>query len=885
MGNTTTSRPSLVAPWRIGIDVGGTFTDLVLIDSAGTRLVVKVASVPADPSRGVIAALDRLAADLGCGAADVLGDCVLFVHGSTVATNRMIEGKSARVGLLTTDGFRDALEIRRGLRMDQWNHREPYAPVLVPRYLRKGVRGRIDKDGSEHAPLVLGDIDAALADFEREGVEAVAVAFFNSFLDDRHEQASAAYIRSRHNDVWVTTSAGLTPMMGEYERTSTAVVNAALAPGIITYLRRLDQRLRELGLEKPMLLVQSNGGAISVEQVAPRPVNLLLSGPAAAVGALNYYRAAIDAAGTPAEDVGNLISMEIGGTSCDVLLMSRGEVAMKDDLMIAGYHLSTPAIDIHTIGAGGGTIAGIDSAGMLFVGPEGAGANPGPACYGLGGTEPTVTDAQLVLGRLKAGTYAGSGLTLDLEKARDAINTRVARPLGLTVEEAAAGIIRVLEQNLLQAVEYISIERGYAPRRFTLVAAGGAGPMHGASVARGLGCLRLYVPRDAGALCAIGMLHADVRQDFQRFLKGRLDEIAPDRIDAEISRLIEQATAAMRVEGFQSEDVVLERAIDLHYRGQLWSVRVPLAAGPFDAAEARRSFEAEYQRLYRHLQPDGGIVAASLRVAARAKTGTPRARSADAGNAPAEPARAPTRSVWHDGHGWIDTAVWEGASLHPGARITGPAVIEERTTTVLLGPCDRLVVDATGNFMIEVGSQDGDKRGALSPSEASSLEPSAPAGRQVRDPVILVLMQNRLDQISRHMGWVMTRTARSPIFSQSHDFSCYVTDAAGTLVANADGIPIHTGGGGFAVRALLRDFAGRINPKDVFILSDPYVAGGNHLPDWVMRARSLSGPRAKGGSQAFAATAPINPISAAALPALTIPRQLKSGTKGFASLS
>jgi N-methylhydantoinase A/oxoprolinase/acetone carboxylase beta subunit/N-methylhydantoinase B/oxoprolinase/acetone carboxylase alpha subunit len=833
---------ALQPPWRIGVDVGGTFTDLVLTDSNGTSLVVKVPSVPSDPSCGVIAALDRLACDLGCSVIDVLGKCALFVHGSTVATNRMVEGKGAKVGLLTTEGFRDALEIRRGLREEQWNHRKPYAPVLVSRHLRKGVRGRIDKDGSEHAPLVLDDVDAALLDFKREGVEAVAVAFFNSFLDDRHEQATAAHIRSRLRDAWVTTSAALTPMMGEYERTSTAVVNATLAPGIVIYLRRLDQRLRELGLEKPMLLVQSNGGAISVEQVAPRPVNLLLSGPAAAVGALNYYRAAIDGAGTPAEDAGNLISMEIGGTSCDVLLISSGAVAMKDDLMIAGYHVSTPAIDIHTIGAGGGTIAGVDAAGMLYVGPEGAGADPGPACYGIGGTQPTVTDAQLVLGRLKAGAYAGSGLTLDLEKARSAIETRVARRLEMTVEEAAAGIIRLLEQNLLHAVEYISIERGYAPRRFTLVAAGGAGPMHGASVARGLGCHRLYVPRDAGALCAIGMLHADVRQDFQRFLKGDLDELTPDRIDGEIARLIEQAIAAMRAEGFQADEVVLERAIDLHYRGQLWSVRVPLAAGPFDAVTARRSFEAEYERLYGHVQPDGDIVAASLRVAARAETGTPKVRPAGLDNTPAKPAPALVRRVWHDGHGWIDTEVWEGTGLRPGARITGPAVIEELTTTLLLGPGDRLVVDATGNFMIEVGDDAGNKRNSLSLRKAPSASPSAPAGHQARDPVILALMQNRLDQISRHMGWVMTRTARSPIFSQSHDFSCYVTDPAGTLIANADGIPIHTGGGGFAVRALLRDFAGRINPKDVFILSDPYVAGGNHLPDWVIARPIFVGP-------------------------------------------
>src|SRR5262249_55827803 len=236
MNGEPTDCSALQPPWRIGIDVGGTFTDLVLTDSAGTSLVVKVPSVPVDPSRGVIAALERLACELSCSVSDVLGKCALFVHGSTVATNRMAEGKGAKVGLLTTEGFRDVLEIRRGLREDQWNHRKPYAPVLVPRHLRKGVGGRIDKDGSEHAPLVLDDVDAALLDFKQEGVEAVAVAFFNSFLDDRHEQATAAHIKSRLSNVWVTTSAALTPMMGEYERTSTAVINAALAPGIVTYL-------------------------------------------------------------------------------------------------------------------------------------------------------------------------------------------------------------------------------------------------------------------------------------------------------------------------------------------------------------------------------------------------------------------------------------------------------------------------------------------------------------------------------------------------------------------------------------------------------------------------------------------------------------------------
>ncbi len=835
MDTTSTKPTSLVAPWRIGIDVGGTFTDLVVIDSVGRARVVKVASVPADPSQGVIDALERLAGDLGCRIDDVLRNCEFFVHGSTVATNRMLEGKGAKVGLLTTEGFRDALEIRRGLREDQWDHRKPYAPVLVPRYLRAGVGGRIDKDGSEHTPLDAADIDRALDAFAREGVEAIAVAFFNSFLNDRHEQQAAAHIRQRHGNAWITTSTALSPMMGEYERTSTAVVNAALTPGIVSYLSTLDRTLRDLGLTKPMLLIQSNGGAISVAEVSPRPVNLLLSGPAAAVGALDYYRQWIDGAGVPAEDRGNLISMEIGGTSCDVLLMTKGEVATKDDLMIAGYHVSTPSIDIHTIGAGGGTIAGVDAAGMLFVGPKGAGAVPGPACYGRGGTEPTVTDAQLVLGRLRPGIYAGGALTLDLQAARTAIETRVATPLGLSVEDAAAGIVRVLEQNLLHAVEFMSIERGHAPRRFTLVAAGGAGPMHGTNVARGLGCHRVYAPRDAGALCAIGMLHSDVRQDFQGFFRGGLDEITPGAVDRELGRLADQANAAMRAEGFGTDEVVMERAIDLHYRGQLWSVRVPLAAGGFTADDARQRFEAEYRRLYGHVQPSGSIMAAALRVVARAATGAPRSAAADArGAVPVAAAPIDMRRVWHEGDGWRETAIRDGSTLRAGDSVTGPAVIEELTTTVLLGPGDRLIVDAAGNFMIDVEPEVGSSRSVQSTADAQPCQATAVAPKSERDPVTLALMQNRLDQISKHMGWVMTRTARSPIFSQSHDFSCYITDPLGTLIANADGIPIHTGGGGFAVRALLRDFAGRINPQDVFILSDPYVAGGNHLPDWVI---------------------------------------------------
>ena len=415
-------------PWRIGVDVGGTFTDLVLADDHGDTWVAKVPSVPADPSRGVHAALARVAVEAGLPLDEVLRDCSLFVHGSTVATNTMLEGTGAAVGLIGTDGFRDTLEIRRGLREDQWNHRAPYAPVMVPRYLRTTLGGRIDADGTEHAPLDLSGLGEILDRFDSHGVEAVAIALMNSFVDDAHEQAAAEAVREQWDGDWVTASAAVSPLMGEYERTSTAVVNASLSPKIVSYLQSLNDELAAAGLRHSILLVQSNGGAASVDQLSERPVNLLLSGPAAAVGALNLYREAVDTAlagsvETPdgavthaAAQPGNLISMEIGGTSCDVLLMSGGEVDTRDEIMIAGYHVSTPAIDIHTIGAGGGTIAGVDEAGLLYVGPQGAGAVPGPACYGSGGELPTVTDAQLVLGRLRPGKSTGG--TLDLGHRR-----------------------------------------------------------------------------------------------------------------------------------------------------------------------------------------------------------------------------------------------------------------------------------------------------------------------------------------------------------------------------------------------------------------------------------------------------------------------------------
>src|SRR5262245_37143171 len=669
----------LAAPWRIGVDVGGTFTDMVLRDSAGVVRIFKAPSVPGDPSEGVLGVLRLAAQQLDLPLSVLLRDCALFVHGSTVATNTILEKKGAKVGMLTTEGFRDSLEIRRGMRENQWDHRAPFPPVLVPRYLRLPVRGRIAAAGRELSPLVTEDVTAAAKTFSDEGVESVAVCLFNSFLDGRHERLAWEALAKTWNGKWISLSSEVMPTMGEYERGSTAVVNAYIAPKVTGYLAALDEQLRQLGLPRSLLLLQSNGGAVSVDEVAHRPVMLVLSGPAAGVGGLRGC--------TATDEPANLISMEIGGTSCDVMVMAKGDVPVADELTIDGYHLTTPSVEIHTVGAGGGTVAWVDDAGLMHVGPHGAGARPGPAAYGLGGENPTVTDAQLVLGRLRPGPLAGGAVTLDGKLARQAVETRLARPLGLSVEDAAAGVIRLLEQNLLHAVERLSIERGHNPATFTLVAAGGAGPMHGVEVARALGCKRALLPRAAGAFCALGMLQSDVRQDYLQVFLADLDKVDQAGLEAGFAQLEARARAALARQGFSDGAAAIEREVDLRYDGQQWPVRVVLAIG-FDAKAARAAFETEHQRLFGHIQPGGRIDITALRVVGRGLLDwrPPAARSA----AIAAPKPRERRRVWIDqAHGWQDDVpVYDGAELRPGCRLSGPLLIEERTMTALVGPSD-----------------------------------------------------------------------------------------------------------------------------------------------------------------------------------------------------
>lgn len=598
--------------------------------------------------------------------------------------------------LLATEGFRDTLEIRRGLRHNAWDHRTPWPEVLVRRKNRLPVRERIDKAGVVVTPICSDSVRAALSRASGEQIQSVAICFLNSHMNPTHEKACEAIVHEIWPDVPVTCSSDLVPKLGEYERCSTAVVNAYLVPTVAPYLEDLQCVLTELGLPSQALIVQSNGGSASTAQIKSRPAALALSGPAAGIGALRHF--AESSAGH------NLICIEIGGTSCDVTLVKGGRVAELDHLEIGGRHIALPSIEIHTIGTGGGTIAGVDTGGILYVGPQGAGADPGPACYGRGGKRPTVTDAQLVLGRLRPGSYANGTISLDPGLAEAAINQYVAEPLGLSVVAAAAGIIELAEQQIRHAIERMSYERGLDARRFTIVGAGGAGAQHVASVTRSLGSSRTFVPKLAGVFCALGLCNSDVRIDSVQSLNSILDRGCETAVSAAIETLSALARERLMSDGFDPGRQKLEAFVTLRYLGQNSTLSVPVDFDNVCHEVVAEHFTAQFDALYGHHQPDGIIELTTVRLAAygvlepiRISTVASKANS---------PVSLDERAVYFGELGkYVTTDIYRGDALLAGQHLSGPAVIEETSTTVVIGPRDRVTIDDYGNYLIDTGTE------------------------------------------------------------------------------------------------------------------------------------------------------------------------------------
>jgi len=679
--------------WFIGVDVGGTFTDFYAVDRKSARVVVhKTPSTPHNPAEAILAGLDSLATANGIPADEV----TRLAHGTTVATNALIQRKGAPLALITTEGFRDLLEIGRQIRPKMFDLKADAPPPLVPRKHRFEVRERMMADGTPRIPLEDAAIDAVIDRVDASRAEAVAVCLLFGFLNPDHERRIGERLRERLPDVAVSLASAVQPEFREFERFSTTALNAYLQPLIGRYMRHLGEQLRERAPKARLGINQSSGGLMSVDRAADFPVRTALSGPAAgAVGAAHVARLA----GKP-----DVITLDMGGTSADVALIREFEAEIGFGRDVAGFPVRMPIVDVHTVGAGGGSIAWFDRDGLLKVGPVSAGAVPGPACYGRGGTDATVSDANLVLGRL-SGALIGGAMALDVDRARAAIRP-IAERLNFSIEKTAEGILGIVTANMVRAIRTVSVERGHDPRDFVLMPFGGAGALHAGDVARALDMTEIVVPPAPGILCAQGLVVSDLKEDFVATARIPLSEETMPAIDAVIAPLAHAAATWFKEEQIEPERRRLRLALDLRYIGQNFELLVsadetgggtPTLPG---LDELRSRFFIAHEKTYGHYTADDPIETVNFRLTAigEADRIPPPVMDGDAGH---HPRPAGHRAVWFDGveH---DTPVFDRAALAPGQHFTGPAIIDQLDATTVVHPDDAVTVDAALNLIIEV---------------------------------------------------------------------------------------------------------------------------------------------------------------------------------------
>jgi len=679
--------------WRVGVDSGGTFTDVCLFDDATGQVEVwKVPSTPDDPSRGIAQGVDQVVGRVGAGLADV----VYFGHGTTVATNALIQHRGVRTGLITTDGFRDLLEIGRQKRPDLYDLQADKPPILVSRDLRVGVVERVRHDGTIEHALDEDAVRRAAEALRDAGVQAVAICFLYSFLRPAHEDRARAIVAEVLPDVFLSTSHEVSPEFREYERMSSTVVNAYLGPVMRRYIGRLGGRLREGGLAVAPHLTQSNGGVIGFDQAARLPVRTVLSGPSTGVVAAQAL------AGMVA--MPELITFDMGGTSTDVALLSSGQCRLTSEAVVHGYPIKAPMLDIHTVGAGGGSIAHIDSGGLLKVGPRSAGADPGPVCYGLGSTEPTVTDANVVLQTLNPTHLLGGRMAVRQDLARAAI-AGLANRLDLDTMATAQGIIAVVTANMARAIRVISVQRGYDPRDYTLVAFGGAGPLHAARLARELDIPRILVPRNPGILCAMGLLLTNLRADFASTRLVTLGPGAQPDVAAAFDALLVQAATWFGDEHILPAAQQTARTVDMRYAGQNYELPIPLPDGPVSAAmldALGTAFDASHRRLYGFVAEGEPVQMVTFRVEATGLVPQAAFPPRDEGPTDAGIALAGHRDVWMpEASGFVPCPVYDRDRLQPGHQIQGPAIVEQMDATTVILPGMTGRVEPYANLILE----------------------------------------------------------------------------------------------------------------------------------------------------------------------------------------
>ncbi len=692
--------------YRITIDVGGTFTDCLVLDDGGTLRQFKSPTTPADPSVGFLNALTKAAAGYELDLAAFLGQVEMIIHGTTLATNTLINRNGAKTGMITTRDFRDIVEIRRGyknVRTSMYNVFVPPYKPLAPRYLRMEAAERTTYDGEILTPLDEDEVRVAAQRLKDEGVEAVAIGFLHSYANPANERRAAEIAREVLGDgVYVTTSSDILPVWREFERFSTTLVSAYTGPVVERYLRTLSRRLTEEGFSGNLLMMLSDGLVETVEYCIPRVVYLIGSGPAAAPsGALQIGRAV----GTD-----DILSVDMGGTSFDICMVRNGEIPTTSDGWVQDERVAIKMIDIQSGGTGGGSIAWIDALGLLRVGPHSAGGDPGPACYGKGGTEPTVTDADLVLGYVPADFFLGGEIPLDASASETALR-KVADPLGLTVEAAAGAVFTTANAYMADQITEVATRRGHDVRDLTLVAGGGAGPVHAASIADQLHIPTVIIPSVAATYSAFGMFAMDVGRNYARSYIARSERLDHARVQSLYDQMEAEAVTGFAALGVAPEDVIFSRSADLRYVGQFHEVEVEVPLGPTSAEQIEATmaeFHRRHEQLYTFNMSWQGVEFLTFRLRAT----TPRApfelRRIAAADGPSDAAIKRRRTCWFDGEA-IDTPVYDGSLLRAGHTLAGPAVIEETTTTVVIPARYDCRVDERKDYVLtrRVGGTEG----------------------------------------------------------------------------------------------------------------------------------------------------------------------------------
>lgn len=684
--------------YKLGIDVGGTFTDFILISRAGETSVHKTLSTPEDPSIGVLSGIHDLAKIINTDLDTFVQSVDTIVHGTTVATNALLTLRGAKTALVTTKGFRDALEMRRGIREEQYNNHYRNVVPLIPRYLRLTVDERIDSQGEVLTPFDESELIPIIEFLKSEKVESVAVCYMNAFKNNSHEAQTVKFLRANLSGCFITASTEVLPSIRFYERVSTTAVNAYIGPVVANYLGNLTDKLDEINFNGTLLIMQSNGGVVTPDIVKMSPAVTVLSGPAAAPTAGVFY----------ANMLGykDCITIDMGGTSFDASLIKDNQCITSTDGSINRYKIALPSLDIATIGAGGGSIGWINPGGLLQMGPQSAGALPGPICYDRGGEEPTCTDANVILGYLNPDFFAGGKIKLNVDKARQIISEQFAPKLGLSVLETVTGMYRIINSNMAQGVRQVSVEKGYDPREFLIIVAGGAGAIHAGEICKELEISMFLVPNVASIFCAAGMLLGDLKHDYIRSYITAFSEIDREYFLNLYSDMKEIGTDTLKKEGVTEENIDFYPILDLRYVGQFHEVQLPADLSDiesFNLDQIKDAFHKEHNRLFGYSLEEEGteIEMINVRLRTLGKTEKPKFLSGTESAVSLDEALKERRQVYiPESNDMREVPVYDGDKPLTGNTIIGPAVIEKVNTSVFISDSYSCTVDDFGSFIV-----------------------------------------------------------------------------------------------------------------------------------------------------------------------------------------